>query len=98
MVVDKQSARYNTPHRKLSLQSELDSLTFDDFRACYQIQCEKVCLRSMVKYIDNIKSQLVDCFNTESNKTNISAMLYLGGNGQQVLLRVPLRPNMILTN
>ena len=34
-VVDKLRARYNTPHRKLSLQSEVDSLTFDDFMARY---------------------------------------------------------------
>ena len=33
-----------------------------------QIQDEKECLRRMVEYLNNITSQLVDSFHTESNK------------------------------
>ena len=68
MVVDKLRARYNKPNRKLSLQSEIDSLNFDDFMVCHQTQDEKECLRRMVAYINNITPQLVDGFHTESNK------------------------------
>ena len=33
MVIDKLRVRYNTLHKKLSLESELDSLSFDEFMA-----------------------------------------------------------------
>ena len=68
MIVDKLRARYNTPHRKLSLQSEVDSLDFDEFMTRHQIQYEKECLPRMVEYLNNITPQLVDGFHTESNK------------------------------
>ena len=44
-AVDKLRTRYNMPRRKLSLQSEVNSLTFDEFVARYQIRNEKECLR-----------------------------------------------------
>ena len=59
---------YNTPHRKLSLQSEVDSLNFDDFMVRHLIQNEKEHLRQMVEYLNNITRQLVDGLHTESNK------------------------------
>ena len=40
MGVDKLRARYNTPHKKLSPQSEVDSLNLDEFMARHQIQDE----------------------------------------------------------
>ena len=68
MVVDKLHARYNTPHRKLSFQSKVDSLNFDEFVARHQIQDEIECLRPMVKYHNNTTPQILDGFHTESNK------------------------------
>ena len=68
MVVDRLRARYSTPHRKLSVQSEVDSLNFDEFMTCHQIQNKKKCLRRIVEYLNNITPQLVDVFHTESNK------------------------------
>ena len=60
IVVDKLHARYNKPHRKLSLQSEVDSLNFDEFMVRHQIQDEKECLRCMIEYLNNILPELVD--------------------------------------
>ena len=68
IVVDKLRSRYNKTHRQLSLQSEVDSLSFDEFMALQQIQDCKECLRQMVKYLNNITPQLVDSFHTELNK------------------------------
>ena len=62
MVVDKLRARYNMPHRKLSLQSEVDYLNFDKFMERHQIKDEKEYLRRIVKYLNNITPKLVDCF------------------------------------
>ena len=78
MVVDKLRARHDTPHRKLSLQSEIDSLNFDEFMARHQIQDEKELLRRMVEYLNNITPQLVDCFYTESNKMRYLRNAVLG--------------------
>ena len=78
MVVDRLRARYNTPHRKLSLQSEVYSLNLDDFMVRHQIQDEKECLRRMVEYLDNNIPQLVDCFHTESNKIRYLRKAVLG--------------------
>ena len=64
MVFDKLSARYNTTHRKLYLQSAVDSLYFNEFTARDQIQSEKESLRRMVEYHINIIPQLVDGFRT----------------------------------
>ena len=68
-AVDKLRERYNTPHRNLSLQSEKDSLTFDDFMDRHQIRDEKECLRRIVDYLNKITPQLVDGFRIESNRT-----------------------------
>ena len=68
MVVHKLRARYNTPHRKLSIQSMVDSLNVDEFMARHQLQEQKECLRQMVEYLNNIIQQHVDGFHTESNK------------------------------
>ena len=67
-VIDKLCVKYHTPHRKLSLQSEVDFLSFDEFMARYQIQDEKDCLRRMVEYLNNVTPQFVDDSHTESNK------------------------------
>ena len=67
-VVDKLRTRYNKTHRKLSLQSEVDSLTFEDFMAHQQIRDEKECLRRIVEYLNKITSQLVDGFHSVSSK------------------------------
>ena len=64
MVVDKLRLRYNMTLRNLSLQSKDDSLSFDDFIAQHQRQDERECLRRMVEYLNNITSQLVDCYRT----------------------------------
>ena len=68
IVVDKLRARYNTPHRKLSLQSEVDSINFEDFIAHHQVRDEKECIRRMDEYLKNITTQLEDGFHIESNK------------------------------
>ena len=68
MVVDKLRAGYNRSQRKLSLQSEVDYLNFDEFMARHQIKGEKECLHCMVEYLNNITSKLVDGFHTKSNK------------------------------
>ena len=68
MIVDKQRARYNTAQWKLSLQSEVDSLNFDEVMPRDQIQDEKECIRQIVEYLNNITPQLLDGFHTESNK------------------------------
>ena len=68
MVVDKLRARYNTSYRNSSLQSEVDSLSFHDFMVHHQIQHEKECLRRIIEYLNNITPQIVDDFQTESNK------------------------------
>ena len=68
MVVDRLRERYYTPHRKLSLQSEVYSLSVNDFMVRHQIQDEKECLRRMVVYLNEITPQLVNGFHTESNK------------------------------
>ena len=56
VVVDKLCARRNTPKRKLSLQSEVNPLNFDEFMVNHQIQNEKEYLRRIVKYLNNITS------------------------------------------
>ena len=58
MAVNKLRAGYNTPNRKLSLQSEVDSLNFDEFTTRHQIQDEKECLHRMVEYLNTITPQL----------------------------------------
>ena len=68
IVVDKLRARYNTPYRYLSLQSEFHSLNFGEFMARIRIQDGKELLRRMVEYLNNITPQLVYSFHTESNK------------------------------
>ena len=78
MVADKLRARYNTLHRKLPLQSEVDSLDFDDFMARHPIQDEKECLRRVDEYINNITSKLVDGFHSESNKIKCLRNAVLG--------------------
>ena len=78
MVVDKLCARYSTQHRKLPLQSEVDSLNYDDFMARHQIQYEKEFLRRTVEYLNNNTTQLVDGFHTESNKTRFLLNAVLG--------------------
>ena len=85
MAVDKLRARYNPPHVKLSFQSEVQSLNFDDFIVRHQIQHEKECLRRIVEYLNNITPKLVDGFHSESNKKDIFGMLYLAGNGKLLL-------------
>ena len=69
MVVDQLCAGYNTPHKKLPNQSEVDSLNFDEFMSRHQIQYEKEFLCRMVEYLNNITPQLLDGSHTESNKT-----------------------------
>ena len=54
MVYDKLRERYNTQHKKLSLQSEVDFVNFDELIAVHQLQDEKKCLRQMVEYLNNI--------------------------------------------
>ena len=78
VVDDKLRARYNTPHRELSLQSEVDSLNFDDFMVHHLIQDEKECLHCMEEYLNNITSKLVDGFHTESNKIRYLRNAVLG--------------------
>ena len=68
MVVDKLSIGCNTLLRKLSLQSEIDSLNFDESIVRHQIQDENECLRQMVEYLNNIIQQLVGGIHTESNR------------------------------
>ena len=53
MIIEKLRARYSTPHRKLSLQSEVDSLKFNELMARRKIQDEKECLHRMVEYFNN---------------------------------------------
>ena len=52
MIVDIIRARYNTSQRGISLQSEVDSLSFDEFMARHQIQDEQKCIRWMVEYLN----------------------------------------------
>ena len=68
MVVDNLRARFNTPHRKLFLQSEVNSLNFDVLVVRNQIQDEKGCFLPMVEYLKNITVQLLDGFYTKRNK------------------------------
>ena len=44
MVVHKLRANYKKPHKKLSLQSEIDSMSLDEFTVRHPIQGEKECL------------------------------------------------------
>ena len=67
-VVDRLCARYNLPHRKVSLQSEVDSLNFADFMVRHHMQDEKERLGRIVEYLNKITPQLVNDFHTESNK------------------------------
>ena len=78
MFIDKLGARYNTPHRKLSLRSEVYSFNFDDFMARQQIQDEKEFLCCTADYLKNITPQLVDGFHTESNKIRYLRSAVLG--------------------
>ena len=68
MSADKNRARYNTPHKKVSLKSEIDSLNFDESMDRQQIQNQKDCQSRMVEYLKNIIPQQVDGFHTELNK------------------------------
>ena len=77
-VVDKLRAKYNTTYRNSSLESEVDSLSFDESMARHQKQDEKECLRRMVRYLNNITPELVDRFYTESNKTRYLRDAVLG--------------------
>ena len=52
----------------MSLQSEIDSLTFDDFMERHQIWDEKEALRRIVKYLNSITPQFAEGFHTESNR------------------------------
>ena len=67
-VFDKLCTRYNTPHRKISLQSEVESLSLDDFMIHHQVHDKKEFLHHIVEYPNNITQQLVDGFHTESNQ------------------------------
>ena len=40
-IFNKLRTRYNTPHRNLSLQSEVDSLKYDEFMARHKIRDEQ---------------------------------------------------------
>ena len=68
IVVDILSARYNTPHRNLSLQSEVDSQNFDDRMFRHNIQDEKQYIHRKIERLNNIAPKLVDGFHTESNE------------------------------
>ena len=68
IFVDKLQARYNTHDRKLFLQSEIDSLKFDESISCSKINDKKKRLLWMVEYLSNTTPQLVNGFHTESNK------------------------------
>ena len=52
----------------MALQSEIDSLTFDDFMARHQIQDEKEGLSRIVEYLKYVTPQLFEGFHNESNK------------------------------
>ena len=52
----------------MSLESEVDSLNFEEFMTCHQIQDEKECLHRMLEYLNNIAPQLLDDFHPDSNK------------------------------
>ena len=54
MFVDKLRVEYNTPLRKISLQSEVDSLNLKEFMSRHQIQYEIECLRRIVEYLNNV--------------------------------------------
>ena len=62
IVANKLSVRYNTLHRKFSLQLEVNSLVFDKVIARHQIQNEKEYLRHMVEHLNNITLYLVNFF------------------------------------
>ena len=78
MAAGELRAIYNTPHRNLSLQSEVDSVNYDEFMAGLQIQYEKEFLRRMVEFLINITPQLVDGFHIESNKKRFPRNEVLG--------------------
>ena len=62
----------------MSLQSDIDSLTFDEYMKRTQIQDEKVVLRRIVEYLNNITLQLVERFYIESYKIKYPRNAVLG--------------------
>ena len=51
----------------ITIQSEVDSLEFDDFMTRNQIKDEKEGLRRMVKYLNNVTAQLVEGFHSKKH-------------------------------
>ena len=78
MIIDKLREGYDTPHRKLSPQLEVDSVNQDEFIARHQIQYEKEYIGRKVVYLNNVTPQLVDGFHTEANKIRYLHYAILG--------------------
>ena len=98
MVVDKLRAGYNTPRGKLSLQSEVDYLNFNESMARYPIQYEKECPRQLVEYFNNFIPLLVDGFHTKSNKIRYPRNVVLGYKWATTFLENIFRANTALIN
>ena len=54
IAVEKQNKIYSKPHHKKALQSEVGSLSLDDFITCNHIQDEKQGLRELVIYLNEV--------------------------------------------
>ena len=86
MVCDKLDERSKTPHRKLYLRLEVDSVDFDDFMARKYIQNKTECVSLFVACLNNITLQLVEDFFAESNKTTYLLNALLGRKWATTLL------------
>ena len=67
-VSEKLLERYNTPHYKIIFQSDIESLSFDDFMARNQIGDEKECMKHLVESLNKVTPQQLEGLQTEHNK------------------------------
>ena len=60
----------------MALQSEIDSLTFDDFMSWYQVKYEKEGLRQLIEHRNNVPHNWLNDSRLNPTKPVIFEMLY----------------------